>query len=73
MERRLVVPGWPAGVRHLRGVELPALVGMAPAFDHVPDLFEAYTGRHDAVALPDFLGALSVLIAKGVLENRLGS
>ncbi len=73
MERRLVFPGWPAGVRHLRGVDLPALVGMAPDFDQVPDLFEAYTGRHDAVALPDFLGALSVLIAKGVLENRFGS
>ena len=73
LERRLLVPGWEAGVRHLRGVDLPALVEMAPGFDQVPDLFEAFAARHEGVTLPDFLGALSVLIAKGVLENRFGA
>lgn len=73
LERRLLVPGWEAGVRHLRGVDLPALVEMAPGFGQVPDLFEAFAARHEEVTLPDFLGALSVLIAKGVLENRFGA
>ena len=73
LERRLLLPEWEAGVRHLRGVDLPALVGMAPGFDRVPDLFEAFAARHEGVTLPDFLGALSVLIAKGVLENRYGA
>ena len=73
LERRLLVPGWEAGVRHLRGVDLPAMIGMASDFDQVPDLFEAFVARHDGVTLPNFLGALSVLIAKGVLENRFGS
>ena len=73
LERRLVVPGWETGVRHLRGVDLPAMVEMAPGFDQVPDLFEAFAARHEEVTLPDFLGALSVLIAKGVLENRFGA
>ena len=73
LERRLRVPGWEAGVRHLRGVDLPLLVDMAPGFAQVPDLFEAYRARHEGVTLPDFLGALSVLIARGVLENRFGS
>ena len=67
------MPGWEAGVRHLRGVDLPALVEMAPGFGQVPDLFEAFAARHEEVTLPDFLGALSVLIAKGVLENRFGA
>ena len=73
LERRLLVPGWQAGVRHLRGVDLQAMIEMAPGFDQVPDLFEAFVARHEGVTLPDFLGALSVLIAKGVLENRYES
>lgn len=73
LERRLLVPGWEAAVRHLRGVDLPAMIDMAPDFDQVPDLFEAFVSRHEGVTLPDFLGALSVLIATGLLENRFAS
>lgn len=73
LERRLAIPGWDAGVRHLRGIDLLALTDLAPGFGQVPDLFETFVDRHGPVALPDFLGALSVLLAKGALVNRSGS
>ena len=36
----------------------------------VPDLFEAYCRSTTPVILPDFLGALSVMLAKGILVDR---
>jgi len=60
----------PTAVRFVRGVDLPALVGMAGDCDQVPDLFEVYNDRHPEVGLPDFLGALSLLLAAGALKNR---
>ena len=70
MEDQLVA-SWPhaASIRFLRGVDLPKLVAMAPGHIQVPDLFETYNRACEPVALPDFLGALSVLLAKGILEN----
>lgn len=56
-------------VRHLRGVDLPALVAMAGDHAQVPDLYAAYRRSHAPVELPDFLGALSVLLGKGLLRN----
>ena len=72
LERRLVVEGWTSpsqGVRFLRGVDLLQLIELATSHSQVPDLFEAYQRVCSPVALPDFLGALSVLLAKGVLHN----
>ncbi len=70
MEDQLVA-SWPqaASIRYLRGVDLPKLVNMAPGHTQVPDLFETYNRACEPVVLPDFLGALSVLLAKGILEN----
>ena len=56
-------------VRHLRGVDLPALLEMAGEHTQVPDLYAAYRRSHAPVELPDFLGALSVLLGKGLLRN----
>lgn len=56
-------------IRYLRGVDLPALVGMADQQSQVPDLYEAYGQAHPPVGLADFLGALSVLLGKGLLRN----
>ena len=56
-------------VRHLRGVDLPALLEMAGAHTQVPDLYAAYRRSHAPVELPDFLGALSVLLGRGLLRN----
>lgn len=76
LEPRIVspaLPGAPDGVRYLRGVDLPALVAMAADHGQVPDLFEAYNRACPPVPLPDFLGALSVLLGKGMLENVVGT
>ena len=58
------------GLRFLRGVDLPKLVRMSAEHSQVPDLFDAYNEASQPVILPDFLGALSLLLAKGMLENR---
>ena len=72
LQDRLVLPDWPPGgrgLRYLRDVDLVRLVELAPRHRQVPDLFEAYIRRCPPVSLPDFLGALSVLLAKGALRS----
>jgi flavin-dependent dehydrogenase len=64
------LPEAPEGVRFLAGVDLLFLGRMASQHRQVPDLFEAYCRAHGAVPLPSLLGALSVLLAKGVLTPR---
>ena len=58
-------------IRYLRGVDLPALVAMADLRTQVPDLYEAYAQSHPPVELADFLGALSILLGKGLLRNDI--
>jgi flavin-dependent dehydrogenase len=75
MDDHLETPSLPQGLRYLRGVDLRRLVELAPAHDQVPDLFDAYNRSVSPVApvpLPDFLGALAVLLAKHVLRNDAG-
>jgi hypothetical protein len=69
MEQRLVTDEAPRGFRFLRDVDAIELSALAPGHDQVPALFEAYNRRHPPVALPDFLGALSVMLAFGILEQ----
>ena len=74
MEDRLVLPDWPPagrGVRFLRDIDLVQLVALAPDHEQVPDLYEAYNRQCAPVNLPDFLGALSVLLAKGALTDDM--
>ncbi|MEZ4425074.1 MAG: hypothetical protein R3E98_16885 [Gemmatimonadota bacterium] len=68
LEERLLTPRWPDGVRHLRGVDLLALARLARPDIEVPELWERYCRQEEPVILPDFLGALSVLVAEGVLR-----
>jgi flavin-dependent dehydrogenase len=70
MEERLSTPLVPGGVRYLRGVDIQRVLAMASDHTQVPDLFEAYCGTSDPVILPDFLGALSVMISHGIVEDR---
>ena len=56
-------------VRHLRGIDLPALLAMADRHSQVPDLYSAFRRAHGPAELPDFLGALSVLLGRGLLRN----
>ncbi len=68
LEPHLVSPAFPDGIRYLRNVDLVMLSNMAPLYRQVPDLYEAYNRSSAAVGLPDFLGALSVLVGKGGLQ-----
>ena len=68
LKTQLVVPAFPEGVRYIRNVDLLRLGELASQYAQVPDLFDAYNRVEPPVPLPDFLGALSVLIGKGILE-----
>ncbi len=69
MEERLIANRCAAGLRYLRDVDLIGVLTLAPDHDQVPALFDAYNRRFPPVALPDFLGALSVMVAFGLLED----
>ena len=68
LEEHLVVPAFRDGVRYLRSVDLVKIVALASEYDQVPDLYAAYNRSAPPAALPDFLGALSVLVGKGMLD-----
>ncbi len=70
LEERLATPAVPSGLRYLRGVDVKRLMEMSRDHSQVPDLFDAYCRIDEAVVLPDFIGALSVLLARGMLVNR---
>jgi len=57
----------PEGIRFIRGISLPALTALTPGARQVPDLFERYVRAEGPADLRDFLGVLSLLVAKGVL------
>ena len=65
----LVIPSMPRAVRFLRNVDVVDLTELAPSFDQVPDLYEAYNRRTQSPAqLSDFLAALATLVGTGALE-----
>jgi 2-polyprenyl-6-methoxyphenol hydroxylase-like FAD-dependent oxidoreductase len=66
-EEHLQLRGVSEAVRYLRSVDLLALCDLAPRFRDVGDLYGEYCRRLGAVPPPDFLGALSALVAKGGL------
>jgi flavin-dependent dehydrogenase len=63
----LATPAMAGGVRYLRNIDLMVLTRLARDCNQVPELFEAYNRAAHPAALPDFLGALSVLVAFDVL------
>jgi flavin-dependent dehydrogenase len=69
LEPRIVIDDDTAGVRHIAGVDVVALVEMAGAFRSVPDLFDAYNKRCPPVGLPEFLTALATAMARGWLRE----
>jgi flavin-dependent dehydrogenase len=71
MEDRLLAVGADEGIRHHLGVDLLDLTTLAPRCASVPELYEAYTRRRSpAVSLPEFLEALSALVALKILAIR---
>jgi hypothetical protein len=71
LDDHLMLPEAPGGIRYLRSVDLVALRRMASMYQDVGDLCEAVERTQPGVALPDILGALSFLIARGVLRHAL--
>jgi flavin-dependent dehydrogenase len=67
LEEHLAAPMAPNGVRYCRNVDLVVLARLAPRFEQVPDLYEAYNRAAAPAPLPDFLGALSTLVGFGML------
>ena len=71
LEEHLLCDWAPEGIRFLRGVELPRLLRLATEdCSQVGELCERYNRDGEPAPLPDLLGALSVCLAKGVLEHR---
>ena len=68
LSAHLVSAAFPNGIRYLRNVDLLALVTLAPRHTQVPELYAAYGASVGQAPLPDVLGALAVLVAKGLLE-----
>ena len=73
LEERLSTPAVPSGLRYLRGIDVRRLLEISGHHSRVPDLFEAYCRIDKPVILPDFIGTLSVLLARGILVNRAPS
>ena len=89
LEPKLALPSFPEGLRYLREVDVVRLLELvrepvarkprgggagahANGWD-VPSLHTAYARSDRSIPLPDFLGALSVLLAEGALLNAPAS
>lgn len=73
LEPHLAAPALGDGIRYVRNVDVVRLVALAPQYDEVPSLFEAYnraTPVTRRVALSEFLGVLSTLVGARVLDVR---
>ena len=70
MEEHLFLPAWAGGVRYLRNIDLLLLMRLATEHRDAGALYEAMFRAQPGVSLPDFLGALSTLIARGALQHR---
>ena len=57
-------------IRFVAGIDVVALMELAPRFSQVPDLFEAYCRAHGEVALHDFLFALATAVARRWLVSQ---
>jgi flavin-dependent dehydrogenase len=57
-------------LRYLRGIDVVALLELAPASRSVPGLFEACVARLGSISLHDFLFALATAVARGWLVSE---
>jgi flavin-dependent dehydrogenase len=67
LEPHLVSADDSRGMRYIRGIDMVALVELAPGSRTVPDLFEACVRRLGPMSLHDFLYALATAVARGWL------
>lgn len=70
LEPHVVSSQTPGGVRYVRGIDVVAVVELAPASRSVPGLFDACAARLGAISLHDFLCALATAVARGWLVSE---
>ena len=70
LEPHIISADHPRGIRYVRGVDVVALVELAPAILQVPDLYESYVRRAGEVPLHDFLYAVAKAVARGWLVSE---
>jgi flavin-dependent dehydrogenase len=64
LEPHIVSAAHPRGIRYVRGVDMVALIELAPGVRQVPDLYEAYQKRLGSAPLHDFLFAVATALAR---------
>lgn len=70
LEPHIVSVEYPRGVRYVRGIDMVALVELAPGVHQVPDLYETYVRRAGSAPLPDLLFAVATAVARGWLVSE---
>jgi flavin-dependent dehydrogenase len=71
MEDHVTVPAWPDGVRYIRNVDVLLVLRLAQEHTDVGELYSAVVRIQPGVGLPDFLGVLATLVARGVLRHKV--
>jgi flavin-dependent dehydrogenase len=71
MEDHVSLPSWPDGVRYIRNVDVLLVLRLAPAHRDVGELYDAIVRIQPGVGLPDFLGVLATLVARGALHHKV--
>jgi len=71
MEDHVSVPAWPDGVRYIRNVDILLVLRLAPEHRDVGELYDAVVRIQPGVGLPDFLGVLATLVARGALHHKV--
>ncbi len=73
LDPHLTSDALPGGTRFVRNIDLRRLVRLAPGFDQVPDLYEAYNRDGSTADLGEFLAALGLAVGAGFLEFERSS
>jgi hypothetical protein len=68
LDRHIV--GDDESIRFVSGIDMVALIELAPRFSQVPDLFEAYCREHGEPVLHDFLFALATAVSRRWLVSQ---
>jgi hypothetical protein len=58
------------GIRFAQHVDLVTLAEIACQSNRMPDVFDKYCQRCAPVPLPNLVGGLSLLVARGILHER---
>jgi flavin-dependent dehydrogenase len=70
LEPHIVSPQQPGGIRYVRGIDMVALVELAPGVRQVPELYETYVRKAGPASLHDFLFAVATAAARGWLVSE---